>query len=305
MNDDSDSASRDSSQSDGQLNANFMSLKKKKTGRGSGEVKGHFQCGCSKYFTTYRSLYLHILHRHGGEFTKNTRIISNGLKTSIDRFVDTAGNSTSVITLREHRKPKSKPDGTVFSLFYQETEAFLKRLGILPQSTVAYLYTQSSPITVQYLVDNFPTSAFNSESDYLPLLKSMQKIQRHEDSMKEFSGFFLDRSQRAFMPDPLTLSEKPTCDLVMAYFVVCIASFLSLQQIRVVDEVIILANMFRKLLNAKADHDSPEDRLALFTGSGLPVDYTGNGGQSLIINSALLNHLLEDMTPSLMGNQIR
>lgn len=139
MNDDSDSASRDSSQSDGPNNLNLNSQKRKKTGKGAGgEVKGHFQCGCCKFFTSYRTLYLHILHRHGGEFTKNTRIISNGLKTGIDRFIDQAGKSTTVITLKEHRKPKSKPDGSIFTLFYYEMDSFLKRLGIMPQKTVNY-----------------------------------------------------------------------------------------------------------------------------------------------------------------------
>jgi hypothetical protein len=123
--------------------------------------------------------------------------------------------------------------------------------------------------------------------------------------MKQFSGFFLDKSQRAFMPEPSSISEKPTCSLVLAYFIVSVASFLTINQIRVVDEVIIVVNMFRKLLLCKAAKDSPEDRLAVFAGSGIPVDFVSGNGQSISVFPTLLDHLFEDMLPSLVGNQVR
>lgn len=143
MQDDSDSMSRDSSNSDGQLqNAQSMQKKRKPGKNGSFEVKGHFTCGCFKVFTSYRSLYVHILHRHGGEFPKNTRIVCNRYATSIDRYQDSNGDHTSLIRFADAGKIKPRLEGTLLGLLEADIDLLLKRLGISVDFRVNSIYLE-------------------------------------------------------------------------------------------------------------------------------------------------------------------
>lgn len=306
MQDDSDSMSRDSSNSDGQLQAAQANQKKKKGSKlGVSEVKGRFTCGCFKVFTSYRALYIHILHRHGGEFPKFTKIVCNKHMTSIDRYQDDNGEQTTIVKFVSSAKQKHRIEGTLLGLLEADIELFLNKLRINTEYKVSCL-NQAEPITLNYLIENFPVRAFQNESEYSQLLRSLQLIQKQEEAMLRFSGFFFERSHRAFIPEGVAAIDKLTVPRVLAYFLISIASYVGLQHCRLIDEVVILAALFRKQTQKRGlSLDNSEQRWITNQTPGLPVEYTGEKNSTLSISPGFLDHFLEEFYPNLFVDKNR
>ena len=63
-----------------------------------------------------------------------------------------------------------------------------------------------------------------------------------------FAGFFYETVNRVYIIDTLVGID---CNKILAYFIVCVASFIETSQSRSLNDIIIIVVMFRKLLNSE------------------------------------------------------
>lgn len=124
--------------------------------------------------------------------------------------------------------------------------------------------------------------------------------------MLRFSGFFFERTHRAFIPEGGSSLDKLTVSRLAAYFVISLASYVGTQHVRVVDELLIVACLYRKLvLKSAACPDFPEPKWINGAVPNLPVDPSPEKKNGLSISPSLLDHFFEDFFPLFLNEAKR